>query len=69
LAESDTALKPMLLKNQVFSEDYVYAPGLNTGIKPAVVYPIDLVFVKEKSLAKCPVTVQAGQQIDTKISK
>jgi len=51
----------MLLKNQMFSEDYVYTSDLNTGIKPAVVYLIDLVFVKKKSLAQGPVTVQAGQ--------
>ncbi len=59
----------MPLKNQILSEDCVYTSDLNTGIKPAVVYLIDLVFVKEKSLAQGPVTVQAGQQIDTKISK
>ena len=59
----------MPLKNQIFSEDYNYSPGLNTGIKPAVVYPIDPVSVKKKSLPKGPVTVQAGQQVDTKISK
>jgi len=41
----------------------------DTGIKPAVVYLIDPVFVKKKSLAHGPVTVQAGQQVDTKISK
>ena len=61
--------KPMPLKNQIFSNDYVYTSGLHTGIKPAVVYLIDLVFVKKKSLAHGPVTVQAGQQIDAKISK
>lgn len=59
----------MPLKNQIFSIDYDYSTGLNTGIKPAVVYLIDLVFVKKKSLAQCPVTVQSGQQIDAKISK
>ena len=39
------------------------------GNKPAVVYLIDLVFVKQKSLSQIPVTVQTGQQIDTEIGK
>ena len=39
------------------------------GNKPAVVYLIDLVFVKQKSLRQTPVTVQTGQQIDSKIGK
>jgi hypothetical protein len=43
--------------------------GLNTGIKPAVVYRIVLAIVKKKSLAKCPVTVQSGQKIYAKIRK
>jgi hypothetical protein len=69
LAESKSALKPSLLKKQIFSIDYRYFWGLYTGIKPAVVYRIDLVFVKQKSLAKCPVTVQSGQKIYAKIRK
>ena len=42
---------------------------MSTGNEPAVVYPIDLVFVKKKSLAQSPVTVQAGQQVDSEIGK
>ena len=53
----------------MFSYDYDDSIGLKPGVKPAVVYLIDPVFVKKKSLAHGPVTVQAGQQVDTKISK
>ena len=59
----------MSLKNLIFPEYYAYIKGSDTGIRPAVVYLIDPVFVKEKSLAHGPVTMQAGQQIDAKISK
>jgi len=62
-------MKTDATKKSNISEDYNYSTGLNTGIKPAVVYLIDPVFVKKKSLAQGPVTVQAGQQINAKISK
>ena len=68
LAESNPALKLVMLKINNFIMLWL-EPALKAGIKPAVVYPIDPVFVKEKSLAKSPITVQAGQQIDAKISE
>jgi hypothetical protein len=70
LAERRNMLKAMLLKKHIFSTCYGnFFGGLHTGIKPAVVYLIDLVFVKKKSLAQCPIAVQSGQQIHAKISK
>jgi hypothetical protein len=42
---------------------------IGAGNRLAVVYLIGLVFVKQKSLAQIPVTVQTRQQIDSEIGK
>ena len=55
--------------NHIFRLLQAFRKFTGTGNKPAVVYLIDLVFVKEKSLAQSPVTVQAGQQVDAEIRK
>jgi len=44
-------------KNYIFRTLRSFRYFIDTGNKPAVVYLIDLVFVKKKSLAQGPVTV------------
>jgi hypothetical protein len=68
-AAKGKALKLENINNYIFKTLRSFRNFIGTGNKPAVVYLIDLVFVKKKSLAQGPVTVQAGQQVDAEIGK